>query len=125
MLVLQNRNRLIIIGFIKNNMMFYGAGMYLEVGQGPVEELDVVEAAFDPVVQLTSLHLPQLKQNQYRNRNRNSRVSDPDTGGSVIFSPPGSRSHKFVRNCSFSSKILTNIKVKMLNFFSKFRDLNI
>ena len=45
-----------------------------------------------------------------------TRVSDPDPGGSGIFSAPGSgsgsRSHKFVRNCSFSSKILTNSMVK-------------
>ena len=32
---------------------------------------------------------------------------DPDPGPGV----------KFLRNCSFSSKILTNTKMKMLNFF--------
>ena len=32
---------------------------------------------------------------------------DPDPGPGV----------KFLRNCSFSSKILTNAKMKMLNFF--------
>ena len=37
----------------------------------------------------------------------------------------GFRSHKFVRICSCSSKILTNIKVKMLNFFLMFRGLSI
>jgi len=54
-----------------------------------------------------------------------SRVSDLDLGGSGIFSSSASRSRSyiFVLICSFSSKILTVIKVKMLNFFM-FKDLS-
>ena len=40
---------------------------------------------------------------------------DPDPGPGV----------KFVRNCLFSSKILTNAKLKMQNFFQMFKDLSI
>ena len=43
-------------------------------------------------------------------------VSDPDPGsvGSIIFSRIRIRVQESVRNCSFSSKILTNAKLKML-----------
>ena len=52
-----------------------------------------------------------------------NRVADPNPGGSGIFQLPDPDPDPVVTN--LSSKILTNSKVKMLNFLKMFKDLSI